>query len=229
MKAKLISFILFNQVNDAQKLRAKKPSSASQDPNASPDQTQHADTSDDPTLRSQLSSQHERRNHSASGIKRSVSFADDFTLQKDDGQTDAQSHTELPPIDTSNERNLDENLAPTSLVNSSGIVASHHQYPIDERFIDSDYHSSSSSSFHHHHHQQSQSKYNLPSKYHLPSGKDVLVKRMDPNLRMLIIKELSKSGHAERPLSRMSRFLCRIHLSSLNKVSFDFRFNSRFK
>ncbi|CAF1243877.1 unnamed protein product [Adineta ricciae] len=188
-------------INDAQKLRAKKPSSASQDQNASPDQTQHADMSDDPTLRSQLSSQHERRNHSASGIKRTVSFADDFTLQQDNGQTDAQSHTELPPIDTSDERILEENLVPTSSVNSSTMVAPHHQYPIDERFIDSDYHSSSSSSFHHH---RPQSKYNLPSKYHRPSGKEVLVKKMDPNLRMLIIKELSKSGHAERPLSRMS-------------------------
>jgi len=38
----------------------------------------------------------------------------------------------------------------------------------------------------------------------LPLAKDTLIDKMDSKLRMLIIKELSKDSHIERPLSKMS-------------------------
>lgn len=69
-------------------------------------------------------------------------------------------------------------------------------------------------------------KYNLPTKYRLPLANEVLVNKMDSNLRMLIIKELSKSGHAERPLSRMSKYFY-WRRNNLFNISFDLYF--RFK
>ncbi len=38
----------------------------------------------------------------------------------------------------------------------------------------------------------------------LPLARDTLIDKMDSKLRMLIIKELSKDSHIERPLSKMS-------------------------
>ena len=106
---------------------------------------------------------------------------------------------------------LEENLSSQSFMNSSSFVIV-NQDPVEERFNDSDYYSLSSSPNLQQQQQQQQqdppskSKYNLPSKYRLPLASDVLINKMDSNLRMLIIKELSKSGHMERPLSRMSKF-----------------------
>jgi hypothetical protein len=101
----------------------------------------------------------------------------------------------------SNEQNIEEYLPSSPVLNIS------NQNPIEEKINDSDYYSSSStSSFYQQLHNISlQTKYNLPLKYRLPLASEVLVNKMDSNLRMLIIKELSKSGHAERPLSRMSK------------------------
>lgn len=45
------------------------------------------------------------------------------------------------------------------------------------------------------------------TKTSLPSAAETLVENMDSNLRMLIIKELSKDGHIQRPPSKMSSFL----------------------
>ncbi|CAF1212165.1 unnamed protein product [Rotaria sordida] len=42
------------------------------------------------------------------------------------------------------------------------------------------------------------------SKSHLPLASDTLIDKMDSNLRMLIIKELSKDNYIQRPPSRMS-------------------------
>ena len=42
----------------------------------------------------------------------------------------------------------------------------------------------------------------LPIKPRLPLASDTLVDRMDPNLRMLIVKELSKDSQIPRPPSR---------------------------
>lgn len=43
-------------------------------------------------------------------------------------------------------------------------------------------------------------------KSHLPLARDTLVEKMDSNLRMLIIKELSKDNCTEKPPSKMSSF-----------------------
>jgi len=48
----------------------------------------------------------------------------------------------------------------------------------------------------------------------LPSASDTLVDKMDSNLRMLIIKELSKNSHVERPPSKMSEFTILLFLLS---------------
>jgi hypothetical protein len=42
-------------------------------------------------------------------------------------------------------------------------------------------------------------------KIHPPLASEILVDQMDSNLRMLIVKELSKTAHIQRPLSRMSQ------------------------
>jgi hypothetical protein len=107
----------------------------------------------------------------------------------------------LPITILSNE----ENITSLPFINSSSLIIS-NQDSIEEKFNDSDYYSlSSSSSFHQQNDNSLQIKYNLPSKYRLPLASEVLVNKMDSNLRMLIIKELSKSGHIERPLSKMSK------------------------
>jgi hypothetical protein len=192
----------------------KKPRRASRDQHAALDYDQlqrQQETTDDTNsssneiqLRYNSSSQNstnERRNHQSSSIKRNVSFADEVNVLDSDGTT------ELPSSIISNEQIPEENLPPLSFVNSSPLKIS-TQDPIEEKFTDSDYHSLSPSSFHQQqqYDKPSQSKYNLPSKYRLPLASEVLINKMDPNLRMLIIKELSKNGHVERPLSRMSKF-----------------------
>ncbi len=54
----------------------------------------------------------------------------------------------------------------------------------------------------------------LPIKSHLPLASHTLVDKMDSNLRMLIIKELSKDSHIEKPLSKMSSFILNFFLFS---------------
>jgi hypothetical protein len=110
---------------------------------------------------------------------------------------------------------------------NSSILIITNQLPVEDKFNDSDYYSlTSSPSFQQQQQQQQQqydqpikSKSNLPSKYRLPVANEVLINKMDSNLRMLIIKELSKSGHAERPISRMSK-----SLNNLIPFLKDFRF-----
>jgi hypothetical protein len=223
--------IFCNTVNDAQKLRMKKPRRASRDQHAALDydqlQRQQETTDDTNTSSNEIQSRYnsssqnntsERRNHQSSSIKRNVSFADEVNVRNDDGNAELQS-----PI-ISNEPIIEENLPPSSLVNSSPLNIP-TQDPTEEKFTDSDYHSLSPTSFHQQQYDRpSQSKYNLPSKYRLPLASKVLINKMDPNLRMLIIKELSKNGHVERPLSRMSKFQMILFISFLN--IFYFRFNS---
>lgn len=48
----------------------------------------------------------------------------------------------------------------------------------------------------------------IPIKPRLPLANDILVDKMDSNLRMLIIKELSKDSQIEKPPSKkMSKFI----------------------
>jgi hypothetical protein len=111
----------------------------------------------------------------------------------------------------SNEQGMNENYDTSPFIDSSSLIN-----PIEEKFNDSDYYSLPSNSPPYQQQQQQQqqqhyrdvsspSRFHLPSKYRLPLASEVLVNKMDSNLRMLVIKELSKSGHAERPLSRMSK------------------------
>lgn len=219
-------YIFFNLVNDAQKVRAKKSlddvlnglrdqhaffelDQPQKQQEISDDSNQSLSTNELP-LKSQLSNRNntsERRNHpTSSAARRSVSFADEVNVLNDDEETYLNQRNDLPATIPSNEQDMEEDLSSPSFTNSSTLILQN-----EEKFNDSDYYSlSSSPSFHHQYQQQQndspgQSKYNLPSKYRLPLASEVLVNKMDSNLRMLIIKELSKSGHAERPLSRMSK------------------------
>ncbi|UJR37062.1 hypothetical protein I4U23_029767 [Adineta vaga] len=68
-------------INDAQKLRTKKPSNDLHDSNTSADHIQQQENSDDPSSKSQLSNQNERRNHSSSAARISaLSFLYDNIL-----------------------------------------------------------------------------------------------------------------------------------------------------
>ncbi|CAF3728380.1 unnamed protein product [Rotaria socialis] len=214
---------LIRSINDAQKLRAKKTLDdvlnnlrdqhaffeldQPQKQQAITDST-HTLSNEDIPLKSHSSDRsniNERRNHQVSVGKRNVSFADQVNVFNDDYETDIERTTGLSSTILSNEHNIDENLSSGSYTNSSSLILS-NQNLADEKYIDSDYYSiSSSSSLQHQQYDiPSQLKYNLPTKYRLPLASEVLVNKMDSNLRMLIIKELSKSGHNERPLSRMS-------------------------
>ncbi|CAF1426208.1 unnamed protein product [Adineta steineri] len=204
-------------INEAQKLRAKKPVHDSRDQQATVDQQENTDdtniSSNDMALKSQSSNQNstsERRNQHSASMKRNVSFADEVNVRNDDDKTDFNPNNELPSTVMSHEQTGEDNFSSISLGNSPSLTFSDRN-STEEKINDSDYHSISSASSHHHQHQQQQydapsqsTKYNLPSKYRLPLASEVTVNKMDPNLRMLIIKELSRSGHVERPLSRMS-------------------------
>ncbi|CAF1088781.1 unnamed protein product [Rotaria sp. Silwood1] len=213
-------------INDAQKLRAKKTLDdvldGFRDQHAffDLDQTQkqqeitnstHILSNDQISSKSHSSdrnSTNERRSHQTSSAKRNVSFADEVNVFNDDDDDDIYINQtrRLPLTIISNEENNEENISSSAFINSSSFIIS-NQNPIEEKYIDSDYYSvsSSSSSFQPQQYDiPSHIKYNLPSKYRLPLASEVLVNKMDSNLRMLIIKELSKSGHNERPLSRMS-------------------------
>ncbi|CAF0849772.1 unnamed protein product [Rotaria sordida] len=210
-------------INDAQKLRAKKTLddvlSGLRDQHAFFDLDQpqkqqeiidntHILSNDEIPSKSyslNRDSTNERRSHQTSSAKRNVSFADEVNVFNDDDETYINQTRILPSTIISNEQNIEDNLSPSAFMNASSFIIP-SQYSIEEKYIDSDYYSiSSSSSFPSQQYDiPSQIKYNLPSKYRLPLASEVLVNKMDSNLRMLIIKELSKSGHNERPLSRMS-------------------------
>lgn len=215
-------------VNDAQKIRAKKTLETELDGFRSQhaffdlDQTDSEQTlpvnghlpaiESSSSVRPTSENGARRRIHSD---RRSVSFADRVNVLNDDDEQ------ELQPIDHLDGTNdFQEHFASSSsslLINPSVEYSSHpEQYP--ERLLENNYYDYSSPP------SQNQSPYStrsismtkkssLPSKYRLPSARDTLVNKMDSNLRMLIIKELSKNGHTERPLSRMStcfpsRFQC---------------------
>ncbi|CAF5068434.1 unnamed protein product, partial [Rotaria magnacalcarata] len=214
---------LLRSINDAQKLRAKKTlddvlnNLRDQHAFFELDQPQkqqaitnstHTLSNEDMTSKSHSSDRsntNERRSHQVSVGKRNVSFADQVNVFNDDYETDIERATGLSSTIISNEQNIDENLSLGLYMNSSSLILS-NQNLADEKYVDSDYYSiSSSSSLQHQQYDiPQQVKYNLPTKYRLPLASEVLVNKMDSNLRMLIIKELSKSGHNERPLSRMS-------------------------
>jgi hypothetical protein len=154
----------------------------------------------------------ERRSRQSSAVRRSVSFADQVNVLNDDDEPDLPQDPHSSLATMSNEQDIDENLSSTSFMNSSSLIIT-NQLPVEDKFNDSDYYSLTSSPSFQQQQQQQQydqpikSKSNLPSKYRLPVANEVLINKMDSNLRMLIIKELSKSGHAERPISRMSKSL----------------------
>jgi hypothetical protein len=169
----------------------------------------------------------ERRSRQSSAVRRSVSFADQVNVLNDDEEPDLPQDPHSSLATMSNEQDIDENLSSTSFMNSSSLIIT-NQLPVEDKFNDSDYYSlTSSPSFQQQQQQQQQQQYdqptksksNLPSKYRLPVANEVLINKMDSNLRMLIIKELSKSGHAERPISRMSK-----SLNNLIPFLKDFRF-----
>lgn len=221
-------------INDAQKLRAKKNLDTVlndlRDQHAFFDieQTQKQDIADNSDLstgeyplKSQLSSSRsstsEKRAHpSSSSVRRSVSFADEVNILNDYDETDLPQQQQLPPLSQQQQQQqqgFDDDLSTSPFVHSSSFIVSSQEIN-EEKYADSDYYSLSSSSPVHHqpiiqyeHSQQQQQpiKSVLPSKYRLPFANEILVNKMDSNLRMLIIKELSKSGHTERPLSRMSK------------------------
>ena len=94
-----------------------------------------------------------------------------------------------------------------------------HPEQYQEKYTDSDYHSSLSiaSSYDY----RPVVKSPLPQKYRRPLANEVPVNKMDSNLRMLIIKEISKSGHNERPISRMSSLRDNIILGHHHHCSFS--------
>lgn len=218
---------LFILVNDAQKLRAKKrldnvlndlrDQHAFFELEQPPKQQEITDStntlsSDDIAAAkfhssSRNSVNSERRPHTSSAGKRNVSFADQVNVFNDDEYAYIGNGSGLSPTIVQHQQNNDDNLSMTTYMNSSSLIMSNTNL-LDEKYIDSDYHSiSSSSSLQHQQYDIPQPmKYSLPAKFRLPSASEVLVNKMDSNLRMLIIKELSKNGHNERPLSRMSKF-----------------------
>ncbi len=170
-------------------------------------------SSDEIPLKSHSSSRNttgeRRRSHQSA--RRSVSFADEVNVVNDYDEIEFPQRIELPTrVIRSNEQYMEENMDSLQFMDSSSLITI-NQNLVEEKFNDSDYYSSSSAASPYQQQQQqhydipSQTRCNLPSKYRLPLASEVLVNKMDSNLRMLIIKELSKSGHAERPLSRMSK------------------------
>ena len=152
-----------------------------------------------------MKSQPFNRNHQSSSMRRSVSFADEVNVLNDDDETDLHQQTELPATIRSHEQDSEHDLGSPSFINSSSLIISNEE-PIEQAMPEPDYYAlSATPSYQQQHNVPIQSKYHLPTKFRLPLAHDVLVNKMDSNLRMLIIKELSKSGHSERPLSRMSR------------------------
>ena len=232
-----------NIVNDAQKLREKKTLddvlSGLRDQHAffDLDQPQRSQEITDSTntllndvpLKSYLShriSTSDRYIQQSSSARRSVSFADKVNVLNDDDETDMNRTATSPLAPISNEQNSEENLTSSAFINSSYSIKSNQDLG-EEKYTDSDYYSlSSSSSFQYPQYDTSALiKYNLPSKYRLSLASEVLVNKMDSNLRMLIIKELSKSGRTERPLSKMSKSFENINVFSFLFEYAHFRFS----
>jgi len=187
-------------------------------------------------LKSQLSSSRgstsEKRAHPpASSVRRSVSFADEVNILNDYDETDlSQQQQQLITIEQEQQQqqqqSYDEDLAASPFVHSSSFIISSQEIN-EEKYPDSDYYSLSSTSPVHHPSTTVQYEYSqpikssLPSKYRLPLANEILVNKMDSNLRMLIIKELSKNGHTERPLSRMSKLNAQHSNSRLQSARFS--------
>ena len=199
-------------VNDAQKVRAKK----SLDEALSGFRDQHAffdleQTDSQQTLpvngqmtpiesirptSNSIGNEHQRRvpQHST---RRSVSFADRVNVMNDDDEQEIQTEGQM--VDSS-----------SLLMNPSLEYSTHPDQYQQQRAIENDFYNYSSPIVAA---QPSmplvqpppQHRSTLPSKYRLPEAKEILVNKMDSNLRMLIIKELSKNGYTEQPLSRMSQ------------------------
>lgn len=130
----------------------------------------------------------------SASTRRSVSFAPEVNVFNED------EDNETTPTAQQMENDSDEHFQTTTLQEIQQFSFPEQNR---EKFSDSDYFSVSSNSSNYEH--QNAQKSALPSKYRLPIGSEILVNKMDSNLRMLIIKELSKTGHNERPLSRMSK------------------------
>ena len=62
----------------------------------------------------------------------------------------------------------------------------------------------------------------IPTKPRLPSANETTVDQMDSNLRMLIVKELSKDTQVFQPSSRKSSFRLDDHPSFISLIRFTF-------
>lgn len=212
--------ILDGLVNDAQKVREKK----NLDVVLKDLRDQHAffeleqapqpaeiidDHTGDIPMRSQSSTRnhlHERRTNQSVSMRRSVSFADEVNVVNDYDETDLHQQRGLPSTVLSPRHDSENDLGSSSFMNSSSSLIIPHDEPMEQRIPEQDYYALSvTPSYQQQHNVPIQTKSQLPTKFRLPPAGDVLVNKMDSNLRMLIIKELSKSGHSERPLSRMSK------------------------
>ena len=153
------------------------------------------------------------RHPSLTSIRRSVSFADKVNVLNGDGEIDLHPFvtSDLPTQVSTASRDIEENVY--SLTPAADMVSNLDLF--QGKLTDSDYHSFSSSSFTDL--RPTSPKYHLPLKYRRPLGSDVSVNKMDANLRMLIIKELSKNGHADSPFSRMSEFFVEPSTSSFDR------------
>lgn len=159
----------------------------------------------------------QQRRVSQHSNRRSVSFADQVNVMNDD---DEQF---LPPQSQSPDQ---EHFDSSSLLINSSTEYSTHPEQFQQRTIENDFYNYSTpivSTPPTIQQQQQQHRSTLPSKYRLPFAKDVLVNKMDSNLRMLIIKELSKNGYTEQPLSRMSEF-SKIFFCFSKRSKHSFRF-----
>ena len=169
----------------------------------------HELSSSDVPLKAQSSVRNhpnERRMNQSASMRRSVSFADEVNVLNDYDETDLHQQREVPSTVLSPRHDSENDLGSSSFMNSSSLIISHEE-PNEQRIPEPDYYAALSvtPSYQQQHNVPIQSRFQLPTKFRLPSAREVLVNKMDSNLRMLIIKELSKSGHSERPLSRMSK------------------------
>jgi hypothetical protein len=147
---------------------------------------------------SSLLSTNSRRNSRPLSIARRVSFADEVNILNSSDERSQKPITST--VSSSNDR-ISEQEDRHEQVHST-VTQTSMQEDRQNRTNKNNDKSSLSAAFS----QQQSPSIQLPTKYRLPSAGDVLISKMDSNLRMLIIKELSKNGHNERFLSRMSRF-----------------------
>jgi hypothetical protein len=141
---------------------------------------------------SSLLSTNSRRNSRPLSIARRVSFADEVNILNSSDERSQKPITST--VSSSNDR-ISEQEDRHEQVHST-VTQTSMQEDRQNRTNKNNDKSSLSAAFS----QQQSPSIQLPTKYRLPSAGDVLISKMDSNLRMLIIKELSKNGHQDRRL-----------------------------